>query len=150
METQLSTQPLARNPKPQPRDLQVSGLQIFTEDRWRDCILHFLFGVWSDDRNVTHRPKIQLGEITLRLIQATGEYVAYGDSLEPEHPSFTEDETLVVSGSQLGVEMGLVRFVKNDRLKLLVIVLPRGAEVRLWKKLWRSRFGISATGIPRR
>ncbi len=131
-----------------PRDLQVSGLQEFKEDRWRDCILYFLFGMWSDAGNVTYRPKLDLGEITLRLNEEKCEYFAYGRPVELQHPSFSIEETLTVCYAQMAVEQGLVRFVKNDRLKLLVILLRDGGEVRLWKKPQRSRFGITCKAIP--
>lgn len=135
--------------KPMPRELQVSGLRIFPEDRWRDCILHFLSGMWGDDESVTYRPKIDFGGIALRFIPETGEYIAYGTSgeLAPAPTSWSPEATLTVASTQSEVELGLVRFVKNDRTLLLIIRLRGGGEVRLWKKRWRSRFGISAQGI---
>ncbi len=130
-----------------PRSLQVSGLECFEERGWRECVLYYLFGVWSGAENVVYRPKINFGEITLRLNVGEGRYYAHGTPVELEYPYFLATETLVVENGQRDVEIGLVRFVKNNRIKMLVIKLSEGSELRLWKKSERSRFGITATGL---
>ncbi len=136
-----------RDDRPAPRALYTSGGKEFAEDRWRDCILHFLRGLWSGDLDVACRPRIHFGEITLRLDEERGEYFAYGTSFETAAPDVADHEMIHALGSRLEVQHGLVCFVSNDRIKLLVIHLRVGT-VCLWKKPWRSRFGISAHGIP--
>lgn len=149
MDTTISPISATRDVLPAARELQVSGLQTFSEDRWRDCVLYFLNGMWSDKSEVIYRPKLNLGEITLRFDDEKDEYFAYGRPIETEHPAFSIVETLTVSYARMAVEQGLARFVRNDRLKLLVILLRDGGEVRLWKKQRRSRFGITCKAIPR-
>ncbi len=136
-----------RDDRPPPRALYVSGGREFPEDRWRDCILHFLNGLWSGDLDIACRPRLHLGEITLRLDEEAGEYFAYGTSLETPVPEVADYEMEYSIGSRLEVQDRLMRFVKDDRIKLLVLRLRVGT-VCLWKKPWRSRFGISAHGIP--
>jgi len=48
------------------KEIQVAGAECFPENRWREALLSYLFGVWSDGR-VMGRPKISFGPVTLRL-----------------------------------------------------------------------------------
>lgn len=139
-------------------EFQVSGNACFSERRWREAILYYLFGVWAGQQKVMYRPKISFGPITLRLAADAGEYYAhawdrqgaldfFGVDLNGLAPAFPNSIILRVGYTQVEVEQGLVRFVKNNRVKLLVISLREG-EIRLWKMQERSRLGISATGLP--
>lgn len=136
-------------------DIQVSGLtsQEFSESRWREAILLYLFGIWADRQSVTCRPKIGFGDITLRLAPGDGEYYAYGtpnEELPTEHPVGERDDHLVVrSWKQADVEVALARFVKNDRIKWLTLSFRYSGRLVLWKKSRRGQYGITATDIPR-
>ena|SRR3989338_4400607 len=137
-------------------DIQVSGLpsQEFPESRWREAILFYLFGIWTNRQSVTYRPKINFGDITLRLDTSSGEYYAYGtphEEMDLYQLRFREEEKLYVrSGKQADVEVALARFVKNDRIRLLTLYLPRSfGRVELWKKSRRGQYGCTATDIPR-
>lgn len=119
------------------KEIQVSGLQCFPGNRWREAFLHYLFGVWGDHGNVTYRPKIVLDGLGIRWDGETvdGKYYVYGnrpsdDSACPEVPS---ERKLVVSRWQTTFEQGLIRFVKNDRILMLELQLPNDSFVRLWK-----------------
>jgi len=136
-------------------DIQVSGLasQEFPELRWREAILFYLFGVWSNKQSVMYRPKISFGDITLRLDQGDGEYYAYGEAheeLPTVHPVGERDDHIVVrSWKQNDVEVALARFVKNDRIKWLTLSFRYSGRIVLWKKERRGQYGITATDIPR-
>lgn len=136
-------------------DIQVSGIpsQEFPESRWREAILFYLFGIWSNRQSVIYRPKIGFGDIILRLAPGDGEYYAYGTSneeLPTEHPVGERDDHLVVrSWKQADVEVALARFVKNDRIKWLTLSFRYSGRLVLWKKSRRGQYGITATDIPR-
>ncbi len=135
-------------------DIQVSGLpsQEFPEARWREAILFYLFGIWAGRESVTYRPKIILGDITLRLDPSEGVYYAYGANIETlplTLPAGERDDHLVMrTWKQAEVEVALARFVKNDRIRWLTLQLQHGRLV-LWKKPRRSQYGIAGVDIPR-
>lgn len=132
-------------------DIQVSGLvsQEFPESRWREAILFYLFGIWSGRQSVMYRPKISFGSVTLRLDSDEGKYEAYGTPPEELTSTlrFRADEKLFVdTGRQADVEVALVRFVKNDQIKLLILWLPQlRVFFTLWKKSRRSQYGCCLT-----
>lgn len=130
-------------------NVQVSGLTDFPELRWREAILYYLFGIWAGKEEVTDRPKIIFGTVTLRLDSEAREYFAYGRSHEESpHQRFREEEMVMVGSKQVEVEQGLIRFVKNDRIRLLTICLPCSGRVTLWKKERRSKYGLHSQDIP--
>jgi len=97
-----------------------------------------------------YRPKINFGGISLRLDQAEGEYWACGTNDDPTEgiPLMLVDECdLTVGPAQVQVEQGLVRFVKNNQIRLLTIKLQQG-ELLLWKEQRRGQYGIYAHDIP--
>lgn len=145
-------------------DIQVSGRENFPERRWREAILYYLFGSWSGNSDVTYRPKIIFGSLTLRLDPENGKYFAYGRgtgwpsdmdavdairlSLDPRFKGIH----IICSDRAADVERGLIRFVKNNRIKYLRIDIETGKEgvkfVFLWKKERRGEYGIASFGIP--
>ena len=119
--------------------IQVAGGQVFKGSHWREAILFFLNGIWSDDAEVTHRPKISFNNTVLRR---DGErYIGYY-SLDPdsgERPHVADKDILVIPEStQAEIENGLIRFVKNNQIRQLgicfegkgVIVLTKGQKHR--------------------
>ncbi|MEK7461882.1 MAG: hypothetical protein AAB586_02310 [Patescibacteria group bacterium] len=134
-------------------DIQVSGLQGYPESRWREAILSYLFGVWSNKPSVIYRPKISFGGITLRLDLTNWEYYAYGHAEIPqEAPPLGPDDLVETLGKQVAVEVALMRFVKDNRIKQLRLCLPSiprdGATFILWKKERRGEYGYSGVGLP--
>jgi len=133
-------------------DLQVSGLTNFPESRWREAILHYVIGIWSGNHSVTYRPKITFGDITLRLDD--GEYYACGHLDTPENPpaiSLSDPGLLMVlTGKQNDVEVALIRFAKDNRIKQLQLGLPlcNGGTLVLWKKARRSEYGYAGHKLP--
>ncbi|MSR84903.1 hypothetical protein EXS71_00450 [Candidatus Uhrbacteria bacterium] len=132
-------------------EFQVSGLQCFPERRWRECFLHYLFGIWGGKSNVTYRPKIAFGNGGLRLDPGAREYWVYGTTVganPPPHlgteiPEGHDDPPEIIVGcQQVEVEQALIRFVKNDRIQQLTITGCNGKELRFWKMSERSRLGI--------
>ena len=131
-----------------PLYLQVSGNRSFEESRWRECFLYYLNGVWSGDQRVMYRPKISFGGgLELRLDADSEEYYATSSTEARELPGSTRGTPLVVGRTQAEVDQALVRFVKDDRLQFVVIVLGEG-QLFLWKLPQRSRLGIATKGVP--
>lgn len=139
--------------------ISVSGLTDFDGAHWRKGILHYLFGVWGNRDSVMYRPKINFGNVTLRLNLESGEYYAYGESCTGGNPPLVKSSReLQVMRQQNDVEVGLVRFVKDPNwLKLIIWFgnkdedgrLDSGSCLVLWKD--ESRRGVlnaSAIGIP--
>jgi len=132
------------------RSLQISGNRTFEENRWREAILFYLFGIWSGKEDVTYRPKIHFGMMCLRLDPDTGQYFAYGASPDWEIPQDLGGELLITDGcGKYEVEVSLARFVKNDRVRMLVISFGDGQFLRLWKDPdRRGKYGCNGT-VPR-
>ena len=129
------------------QEIQVSGDRCFEERNWREAILYYLNGVWSDNQNVMYRPKINFSGYTLRLDEATMTYYAYGrldDYLADTHVDrlsrALEGETLDVSCNQNDVEVGLMRFVRKDILSELIIHFPKSAKLALSKTIRRGEY----------
>ena len=127
------------------KEIQVSGVMCFEENQWRDAILHYLFGVWGNQDQVMYRPKLGFYCISLRLdLERCRYWAVWTDrhaSLE-EPPEISQMKVLTVPSSQLEVEAGLVRFVKDDSILMLVIALENLGQIRLWKKERRGEYGI--------
>ena len=135
-------------------DIQVSGLEGFPESRWREAILFYLFGIWSGRESVTYRPKLCFGDITLRLDRQNGEYYAYGHAEVPQDvPPLGPDDLVETSGRQAAVEVALIRFVKDNRIKQLRLGVMTDQKVHcaqlvFWKKARRSEYGYAGIGLP--
>ncbi|MDP3957546.1 MAG: hypothetical protein Q8Q10_03545 [bacterium] len=134
-------------------EIQIAGHRVFPEQEWRKAIEHYLFGVWSASDEVVIRPKISFSRLTLRLNRSNGEYYAYGVPQEKLPPGFAESQrhyTLFVgTGHQSNIETGLIRFVKNKRIKLLRMYLPMSeGYLTLWKKSRRGQYGVTAIDLP--
>ena len=133
--------------------IQISGLQEFPESRWREAILFYLFGIWANRQSVTYRPKINFGDITLRLDPSGGEYYEYGHAEVPQDvPPLGPDDLVETSGRQADVEVALIRFVKNDRVKQLRLGVVCDqihlSQLVLWKKARRGEYGYAGIGLP--
>ena len=128
-------------------EIQVSGLTLFPMNRWREGILHYLFGVWGNKDNVMYRPKINFGGVSLRLDVAKRKYYAYGIGPDAELLAFTGREIITLD-DQSEVEVALIRFVKNDEIKRLTIVFPNRSWFYLWKTERRGEYRCAAVGIP--
>lgn len=141
------------------RELQVGASgRCFPEERWREGILYFLFGVWSGNTAVTMRPKISFGGVTLRLapdphalnpdIRA---YYAYGVGTDNgmRLPVTKWEERLNVRNEQEHVETALIRFVKDDRIRTLFIGMCFGGGIQLWKTSRRGEYRCASINLPK-
>jgi hypothetical protein len=138
-------------------EIQVSGLaeQEYPELRWKEAILFYLFGVWSNRESVMYRPKISFGDITLRLDISSAEYYAYGHQESPREdvPPLGANDLVVTSARQSEVEVGLIRFVKNPKIRQLRLTLETHDKMYLgtlvfWKKAKRGEYGVAGLGLP--
>lgn len=132
-------------------NIMVSDNKVFSEPRWREAILYFLFGLWGNNPAVVRRPKIRLGTIDIAR-DPQGFYYAYGRpdprELESYADSWTKGRTAVVHGDYSDqVEAALVRFVKDKEFVELVLSFQTG-RVMLWKTKNRGDYGITAEGLP--
>ncbi|MCX6744773.1 MAG: hypothetical protein NTX82_04580 [Candidatus Parcubacteria bacterium] len=125
------------------REIQVSGLELFTGKQWREAILHFLQGMLAGTDSVTYRPKIAFFDgsgydLTFGLLgKETPVYYAEGKTLNPRlDPKdwSLHHAQLIVGNKQSEAEWGLARFVNDDQVKLLVIRLGSYRRLTLWKK----------------
>ena len=113
-------------------EIQVSGLQLFPADKWRDAITYYLDGVWANEEHVMYRPKIFFGGLTLR--QGDTEYIVRGTGPDAVTPVFKADEVLSIGCGLAEVDQGLMCFVRNETIKALVIDFSDGARMYLWKE----------------
>ncbi len=135
--------------------IQVSGLNIFPQHRWREAILYFVNGILADEDRVTYRPKISIGDVGLRLDAEHERYSFWGYHTDVVPPVVEESATLVAGASQMEVEYALLRFVKNNNIRMLRLRMPvRGGSARLedgphigelvfWKGRQRSFLGFT-------
>jgi len=139
------------------KEIQVSGKRCFPGNHWREAILHYLFGVWGGENEVLYRPKISFGGTSrswfeLRLDRETLEYFAYWNGNEPpaveQSPHFKPEEILTVGYSQFEVEQGLIRFVKNNRIRMLTISFSKLRSLHLWKGREKGQYGVTGNNIP--
>ncbi|MDA1169326.1 MAG: hypothetical protein O3A36_03240 [bacterium] len=132
------------------QEIQVSGLRCFSERNWREAFLYYLNGVWSNNQSVMYRPKINLNGYTLRLDLGTMTYYAYGRLDHGAHGSgdahverlsrALKGETLEVLCGQNEVEIGLMRFIRNDSISELVIHFPKSAKLSFSKTTKRGEY----------
>lgn len=129
--------------------VQVAGFDIYPQNQWRQATLHYLNGVWSGDRDIMMRPKINFSGVTLRLRVDLKTYYAYRSADAQVHGErffrMLEEEPLVVPCEQAEVEVGLMRFVRNDKINALRIFFARGAWMILHKTTKRGEFLVFAS-----
>lgn len=129
--------------------MHVSSYKSFAANRWRECFLYYLFGVWSGDREVTSRTEISFdGGVALQLDFESDTYSAVGSTVKGSRPS-TLGITLSVGCKHDEVESALVRLVKNNAIQNVIIHFDEG-QLFLWKTSERSRIGVVTLGVPTR
>lgn len=130
--------------------IQVSGRKNFDGHFWHNAILHYLECIWKGDDAVLYRPKINFFGTTLRLNKEKGVYYVYdGNIVEPMATVVSEakeTERIFVQNSKSDVEVGLISFIKNKRIKELVIQFPKDIELRLSKTKTNS-IAVSLKGV---
>ena len=136
-------------------DLQVSGSKSYEGHQWREAILAYLGGVWSGDESVTSRQKLNFNNTTLRLGR-DDKYYAYF-VLEPDASPLSivaknTSELLVVSEpNQDNVEVGLMRFVRDNHIRQLYIAFGESTSpemaIVLTKGQKRSELHIATCGL---
>ena len=124
-------------------EIQISGIEIFQADKWKEAILYYLDGVWGDEEYVMYRPKISLGGLSLR--RGTHYYIR-GTAPDEVSPDFLDTEKIYVTSSLEEVDQGLIRLVKNEKIKMLVITFGDNNTLSLWKKE-DGQYGCRATGF---
>ncbi len=134
------------------RSIQIAGSRTFLGHLWRDAITIYLNGIWQGNEEISHRPKIVLNGIGLRLHGET--YVGYLSSSEylpTERPRVADKDLLVIpQPTQAEVENGLIRFVRNSQIRQLGICFPdSGGVIAFTKGLKPGNLFITAEGsIP--
>lgn len=128
------------------KQIQVCGGRCFEIDQWREAVSYYLDEVWSGDRGGLYSPKIAFGRVTLRLDDETGRYYAYGESSQQPHDASTSG-WYQTGPDQAEVEAGLIRLLRNERIKGLTIQLTRSQCFYLWKEE-NGEYSVAAEGIP--
>jgi|SRR3989344_4649149 len=126
--------------------------------RWKNEIVNFLNQVWSKDcgldpeiSGVLFDVELAFGDVVLWW--GSQIFVPYLQETEfsviEMPPRFTANEILITDDSVSSIEFGLIRFVKNRKVRALIIRFPN-SEVWIWKKSGiRSELGVWARGLPR-
>jgi len=136
-------------------EIRVSGVTCFPEWQWGEAVLYYLNGVWGNKLDVMYRPKICFGGVFLCLNQADSSYFAYGvpdngDGYDAREVGPDPKILSIASGKQTDVEVGLIRFVKDNTIKVLSLGLPAiQGFVILWKKPKRGQYGIACVHVPK-
>ncbi len=132
------------------REIQVSGLSCFSINQWRNAVYYFLTGIWADNGAVTYRPKICFDSVTLRLDLDTSQYLVYGRGYSPlpNMGRYYSEQILEVGSEQFEVEAGLIRFAKNDRVRVLVVDFG-DSRLFLYKGRKRGVLNIATQDVPR-
>lgn len=121
----------------------------FIGSDWREAILTFLNGVWSDHIVINHPAEICFNNIRLQLGQNNEYYVYFlverdGTNFNATAP-YNRDAMYIVSyPSANDVEAGLIRFVRNNKIRQLVIGFPGVGRVTLTKDQKRGSLFVSA------
>ncbi len=111
--------------------IQVENDRIFSEKNWREAILYYLNGIWGRNTDVmSNSHNINFSGVKLMLDQLGRKYWCY---IQPMHETSLDTEssnpqielhdgiTLEVNDDQDSVEIGLMRFVRNDSIGHLTI-----------------------------
>lgn len=117
-------------------EVEVSRYRKFHDSHWREAILCYLFGMWRGDSDMTMRSWIAFDRPDLRITLRRNEnrYFAYYAGVKPfahEETCFVPDDSIVVLSAAPDVEVGLVKFVKNNRVQQLTIVFPYEKGLRM-------------------
>ncbi len=130
------------------QEIQVAGHRCFEGKRWREAILYYLNGIWSDDLFIAGRPKLAIDGITLSLV--SGKYSIYDNGCTP----IMSLEEIDFGGciplpepDQDAVEIALVRFVKDNHARNLAIIFREGV-LFLSKGRNRGNLIVAASKLP--
>ena len=124
---------------------------------WRNRVLKFLTQVWSNDCNIDldgeddfpFDTELSFGDVIFWWgRQDFVPYIKKSPITAMERPpSIRAADALILDNQTSSIEAGLIRFIKNNRVKALIIKFP-AAEVWLWKKKDRGDLGVWARGLP--
>ncbi|NQV12502.1 hypothetical protein HQ524_04000 [Candidatus Uhrbacteria bacterium] len=138
---------------PNDMSIQVAMDTYFRGNEWRNALLHFLNGVWSDDYAVTCRPKIIFGQVALRRTPNGDSYVCSGKNTGLRlGPGFTgvvctkDFHETVRTENAVVIEHTLVRFVRNDDFRTLTLKMSMGA-LKFVKGAKRSDMTVHGYGL---
>jgi hypothetical protein len=120
------------------------GLREYEEARWKEAIIHYLFGVWAGKL----QPIIRFGDLILRL-NPRGTYIAFGKGTDEHYPSHVHPIQCldIEAPTRTEVEVGLARFVKDRKIELLEFHIGR-SYVTFFKKQRNAQYGIHAYNLP--
>ena len=147
------------------REPNVVGVgRLFTEDKWRDAIIDYVNAFWAGQIEAIRYPRIFFGPVQLELC-AHGWYRAFWsveakallvpsrnrlgqsglyDLVDPDaRGSFFGYESLEVGCEPLEVHDGLMRFVRNGRIRALIIKTRKGSRVVLSKTEVRGQYRVN-------
>ena len=128
--------------------ITVARHRTFAANEWRNAIIHFLNGMWSNKHPFRERPELSFGPVTLHLDRGDTEdwqnprpygprYLCWGKAPErieqlasygmntelPSHEYLHSGNHLRVEGGSLLVHDALGRFVFDNSVSSLTIVI---------------------------
>jgi hypothetical protein len=121
-------------PSPKGLVVTVKGKeQRFPMRFWRRAITAYLDAVWAEN------PLLGDVSITIRgnTLNRCCEFYGFsaGNFFDgPPIPKIEKQDIILVDASVAGVEIGLIRLVRNKRLCMLVIHFPTGHNVCVWQE----------------
>lgn len=129
--------------KPAERQIWVGGVHRvgikYWIYQWRAAIEYYLEKIWSGDAEFMQSPQIYFASLynrprdtfwnhaVLDLDSTTHTYSGYWlGKIAPSNvtPDFDRDKIITVGSNQPAVEWGLARFLKDRKIKMLIIRFP--------------------------
>jgi len=124
--------------------IHVVGSQTYPGENWREAIISYLNGIWSGKTDLRG---LYFNNTCVRLSKTGGEYYLYfrheQDGPEPQNLAACETVWAVSYPALNDMEIGLIRFVRNNSIRQLVLTFPGVGNMTLTKGQKRSELFIS-------
>src|SRR4051812_714044 len=105
----------------------AKGEKEFEGRLWKEAVRYFLLAMLCEDPAVMANPEIIFGDLALVFEPTTKRYWAYGSGSEEEVPNhYFEQEVIRVDPTQETFERGLLRFISDNRKKMITVRFDDG------------------------
>lgn len=131
--------------------IMVAGYKGFPESRWREAILYFVFEKLKGNRIIERCPEISFGRIVLGFDEKKKKYfVRNTNKNEDEVPNIFGSESVIYmeNPEECEVEIKLLKFVKDSKIRVISIFTSKGCWITLWKKHEKGEYGLSGLSLP--
>ena len=116
-------------------------LESYSGSDWRKAFDRFLCGIW-EQHDDSAGGVLVIDDVVLHLLNGT--YKIRGPSSPQEHarPTVSRDRILAVHCDRGSVELGLMKFIRNNDLFMLVIEFPN-SRFMFWKDRVRTNLHLA-------